>query len=424
MRVACLLAAICTAAPSANALAQQGAADAGSQSLRLYMACVGASCDEEFLRTELTIVEHVRDRQNADVQLLITGQATATGGQELTFSFFGQGRFTGRDHVLTETFLVAASDDEVRRGIQRIVELGLVPYLLETPAADRLRLMVEPAATEAAAAAASAVDPWNRWSVRLNVSGSMSGEESTQSSFVTTDVNANRTTDETKVNLNLRFNYRESRFELPDGRRFLAPSKERGVDWQYVKSLDEHWSAGMRADWTSSTFSNQDWSSFAGPAIEWNLFPYMESTRRLLTLNYSVGARAWDYERETIFGKLEEVRAVQKLDTTLALRQRWGTVGANLEVASFVPDVDKRHASLFGAVSLNVVKGLSVSVNASADSIRDQITLPREQATSEEVLVNVRQLATTHRYTVFLGVSYTFGSIFSPIVNPRFGGGQ
>jgi hypothetical protein len=37
------------------------------------------------------------------------------------------------------------------------------------------------------------------------------------------------------------------------------------------------------------------------------------------------------------------------------------------------------------------------------------------------VLVNQRQLATSYRYYVFFGVSYTFGSIFSPIVNPRFG---
>jgi hypothetical protein len=54
--------------------------------------------------------------------------------------------------------------------------------------------------------------------------------------------------------------------------------------------------------------------------------------------------------------------------------------------------------------------------------IRDQIGLRREEATSEEGLVNQRQLATSYRYFIFFGVSYTFGSIFSPIVNPRFGG--
>ena len=67
----------------------------------------------------------MRDRQTADVHLLMTGQSTGSGGREITFSFFGQGRFMGRDHVLRETFVVAASDDDVRRGMVRVMALGL-----------------------------------------------------------------------------------------------------------------------------------------------------------------------------------------------------------------------------------------------------------------------------------------------------------
>jgi hypothetical protein len=136
-----------------------------------------------------------------------------------------------------------------------------------------------------------------------------------------------------------------------------------------------------------------------------------------------VGVRAWDYRVETIYGKLEETRATQTFETTVSMRQRWGTIGSTVQVASFIPDVEKNHVSLFGNVSLNLIKGLSLNLNTNIDSIRDQITLPAVEATSEEVLVNQRQLATSYRYFVFFGVSYTFGSIFSPIVNPRFGGG-
>jgi hypothetical protein len=91
-------------------------------------------------------------------------------------------------------------------------------------------------------------------------------------------------------------------------------------------------------------------------------------------------------------------------------------------MASFVPDVKKNHVSAYGDVSLNLFRGLSLSLSSSVESIRDQITLPAVEATSEEVLVNQRQLATSYRYSMFFGVSYSFGSIFSPIVNPRFGG--
>ena len=404
-------------AVSAPARAQDPAPAAAP--LRLFIECNNTPCDSDFFRTEITFVDHVRERQTADVHLLMTGQSTGSGGREITFSFFGQERFKGREHVLKETFVVAASEDAVRRGMVRVMSLGLVPYVLDTPAASRLSV-----ATQAAAATTvgtqQASDPWNRWSFRLNLNGNASGEASSKFSQFNTNVNANRTTDETKVNLNVNMNYRQSSFELPDGRQFLSPNRDYGTNGQYVKSLGPHWSAGVRANWNSSTFNNQDSTWFAGPAVEWDLFPYSESTRRLLTFGYSLGLRAWDYERETIYGKLEEKRGAQSFRTTVSMRQRWGTIGSTVEVASFVPDLGKNHVGMFSNVSLNLIKGLSLNLNTSVDWIRDQITLPGEEATSEEVLVNQRQLATSYRYFVFFGVSYTFGSIFSPIVNPRF----
>ena len=420
MRVAGLLVSACLALGDATALAQGDAPPAGP--VRLFIDCNNTPCDSDFFRTEITFVEHVRDRQTADVHLLMTGQSTGSGGREITFSFFGQGRFTGRDQVLKETFVVASSDDAVRRGMVRVMSLGLVPYVLGGPGTDRLRVTVQPVQADTPAATAS-LDPWDRWSFRLNMNGNANGESSSQSFNVNTNVTANRVTEESKVNLNARMSYRESKFDLPDGRTFLSPNRDYGTGGTYVKSLGGHWSAGARANWNSSTFSNQNWSWSGGPAIEWDLFPYSESTRRLLTFNYSVNARIWDYREVTIFGKLHETRLSQSLETTMSIRQRWGTLGSTVEVASFIPDVSQNHVSAWGDVSLNLFRGLSLSLNANIESIRDQISLPAEEATSEEVLVNQRQLATSYRYFLFFGVSYSFGSIFSPIVNPRFGGG-
>jgi len=51
------------------------------------------------------------------------------------------------------------------------------------------------------------------------------------------------------------------------------------------------------------------------------------------------------------------------------------------------------------------------------------VYLRRGEATTEEVLVRQRQLATGYQYFYSFGISYTFGSIYSPAVNPRFGRG-
>ena len=79
---------------------------------------------------------------------------------------------------------------------------------------------------------------------------------------------------------------------------------------------------------------------------------------------------------------------------------------------------------MFGSVSLRVVKGLALNVGGSLNSIRDQVYLPKVPGTDEQILLQERQRATTYRYFVNFGVSYTFGSIYNNIVNPRFGGGQ
>src|SRR6185295_11169101 len=298
---------------------------ANASTVRVFIDCTNTPCDQDFFRTEMMFVDHVRDRQNADVHILLTGQSTGSGGREITFDFFGQGRFAGRDRRLTERFLVAASNDDVRRGMVRVMSLGLVDYLLQTDTAQRLRVSVDkPSASSPAGGAAK--DPWDRWSLRANVNGNASGEASSNNVFLGTNFNANRTTNETKLNANVRFSFRESQFDLPDGRRFVAPNHDSGVDGMWVKSLDGHWSAGVRAFWNASTFNNIDSTWSAAPAIEWDLFPYAESTRRLLTLNYSVGTRRWNYEEETIFGKFDETRATQALNSTISARQRWGTI--------------------------------------------------------------------------------------------------
>lgn len=420
LHVGCLLITLACLA-SADDARGQDATPGSAATVRVFIDCNNTPCDSEFFRTEITFVEHVRDRQTADVHLLMTGESTGSGGRVITFNFFGQGRFMGRDQVLKDTFVVAASNDDVRRGMVRVMSLGLVPYVLDTAAADRLKVTLT--ASTRPVSQQPVDDPWNRWSLRINLNGNASGERSSQYAQFNTNFNANRTTEASKVNLNVNMNYRQSTYELPDGRTFVSPNRDYGTNGQYVKSLDAHWSAGVRANWSSSTFNNNNFTWFAGPAIEWDFFPYSESTRRLLTFNYSVGVRAWDYQQETIYGKLEETRATQALGTTISLRQRWGTVGTTVEMASFIPDVAKNHVNVYGNLSLNLIKGLSLNLNTSIDSLRDQITLPRAEATNEEVLVNQRQLATSYRYFVYFGISYTFGSIFSPIVNPRFGGG-
>ena len=65
------------------------------------------------------------------------------------------------------------------------------------------------------------------------------------------------------------------------------------------------------------------------------------------------------------------------------------------------------------------MKGLSLNLFASIDRIKNQIYLPREDLTLEEILLRRRQLGTDYMFFGNIGISYTFGSIFNNVVNPR-----
>src|SRR4030042_451783 len=60
--------------------------------VKVYIDC--GSCDLEYIKTEITFVNYVRDRKEADVHVLVTTQATGSGGREYTLSFLGQNGFS------------------------------------------------------------------------------------------------------------------------------------------------------------------------------------------------------------------------------------------------------------------------------------------------------------------------------------------
>jgi hypothetical protein len=60
-------------------------------------------------------------------------------------------------------------------------------------------------------------------------------------------------------------------------------------------------------------------------------------------------------------------------------------------------------------------------VEGNASRIRDQISLPRRGATPEEVLLRLRQLQSGYEVSFSVGLTYSFGSLFNNVVNPRFG---
>ncbi|MEO7368753.1 MAG: hypothetical protein ABIZ36_12410, partial [Gemmatimonadaceae bacterium] len=235
-------------------------------------------------------------------------------------------------------------------------------------------------------------------------------------------VSANRTTKAIKINTSVNGNYNENSFTFSGGEKFESFARSYGGSELIVKSLTDHWSLGERATIGSSTFTNQKLSIHAGPAVEYNLFPYSESTRRSITLQYSAGVAAYRYTDTTIFEKLSEVRPEHSLVTSIQMTQPWGSVSSSVEGANYLDDFGKRRMVVFNSVNARLFKGFSINFYGSYSVVRDQLYLAKGAATDEEILLQRRQLATSYRYFGGVSLTYSFGSIFNNVVNPRFDG--
>ncbi|OGD10126.1 MAG: hypothetical protein A2Y86_01565 [Candidatus Aminicenantes bacterium RBG_13_62_12] len=380
---------------------------------KVFIDC--QNCDLEFIKTEVTFVNYVRDRKEADVHVLITTQKTGSEGKEHTLTFLGQNGFKGLDDIQRFVSAKSDTDDDIRRGLVRAMKIGLTSYVARTPIAQRVEVVYKPETR-----AAGVKDRWDSWVFNLGAEAYFSGESSYRSRYWEFSVSANRVTPALKIQLGLSSGITLNAYDY-EGYTYESRQDDYGFSGLAVKSLGPHWSAGLYADADSSTYSNLRWSLSAAPAVEYNVFPYAQSTRRQLRFLYKAGAARARYHDVTIYGKTSETLWRESLSVTLELREKWGTVSASLTGSHYFHDFKKNRLNLFTVLNLNLFKGLSLVAVASGARIHDQISLPAGSASLEEILLQRREIETSYRYFVSFGLNFTFGSIYTNVVNPRFG---
>jgi hypothetical protein len=101
------------------------------------------------------------------------------------------------------------------------------------------------------------------------------------------------------------------------------------------------------------------------------------------------------------------------------MQEPWGNLDLQFDASQYIPDGYKYRLSIEGDAEVRLFKGFSLNLYGGTSRIRNQIYLPAEGATDEEVLLRLRQLATGYDYGFSIGFSYTFGSVFNNAVNAR-----
>ncbi len=394
--------------------------------VRVFLDC--RACDFDYFRTELKSVNWVRDRQESDVQVLVSTQGTGSGGTEWTLTFIGRARADGLVDTLRYDGMPNESLDARRKALLQRVRLGLVRYVLRVSGADAVTVSF--GGQGSAAQTGSGRDPWHYWVFQTQINGFMNGESLQRFRSFFGSVSANRITEAWKTNISYDESYNDSRFEIPDSTVASGVDvisnlqRSYGINVLQVRSISSHWSVGAAGSISSSMYLNQHRAWLFAPAIEYDIFPYSESTRRQVRLMYMIGTSGYVYNDTTIYLKLRETIPFHRVTAAVGLTQPWGSVNVTGNASWFLNDASKRSSGLFGNVNLRLIKGLALNVGGSMNSLRDQVYLPHEAGTDTQILLQERQRATSYRYFMNFGLSYSFGSIYNNVVNPRFGGGM
>ncbi len=395
----------------------------GFAGLNVFLDCQTGNCDFDHVRRETPFVNWTRERQTSELHVLATSEPTAGGGSAYTVLFVGRDRFAGKADTLRFTSAPTDTDAEIRDRLTRTIQLGIARFAALTEAAPFLRLAYEPPEEAPRIVASPEQDPWNFWTFEVDLEGSFEAQARELSSALEASVDASRVTDALKVEIGVFGRHSRDRFELEDDEVVTSVRELYSADVLMVWSLGRHWSFGFNLDASRSTFSNYDLSFTGGPALEYNIYPYGQSTYRQLTFRYQLEGAQFDYQQVTVEGKLAETLPRHSLTVGASFQQPWGEIEAALRGTQYLHDPAVHRIDTFARVELRLFRGLSFDVSAEFARIKDQFFLPAEGLTPEEILLRRRQRETDFSIDLSLGITIRFGSVFANVVNPRMSSG-
>lgn len=384
---------------------------------KLFLNCTGW-CFEDYVKTELSFFNFVRDRFQADVQLLIIRQDTGSDGSLFTVNFLGQHQFQGMSDTLTFNLDQSASDEMIRSELAKVLQAGLVRFVAKTPLRSKMSFTFP---KREQSAISSIKDVWDYWTFTIGANGNTSGESNNRFIWLNSFLTVRRITNENKIIANGFFRRNSSEFTI-DGEQYFAATDSYGANALYAHSLSDHWSLGGLYIGEHSVFRNINFSHRIAPIIEYNVFPYTENTYRQLRISYEAGAQQLNYLEETVFSRMQELRPYQRLAVSLDLTQQWGTIYTGVKSTNFIDNFSQYRVTFDTQLSLRLAEGLSIQLYGSAALIQDQISLAKSDLNTTTVLLQGRQLPTSFSYWAYFGINYTFGSIYNSIVNTRFNG--
>ncbi|HVN58147.1 MAG TPA: hypothetical protein VMT63_07625 [Bacteroidales bacterium] len=374
----------------------------------------------DYVKKEIPFINYVRDIKVADLYIITTFEQTGSGGYKYTYFLEGQGKYQGKSDTLS--FISTPDDTEETTRIKQVqtLKMGLMRYVEKTPLASYMNITFTEPLSETVT-----TDKWKSWVFRTNLSGYLTGQKMYKSTNVNTGFSASKVTKDWKINLDASYYFRKDLYITDTlGTRYVSTYDEKSLNVLIVRSINDHWSYGGTLYLGGSSYSNYFLNSKIMPGIEYDIFPYSQSTRKQLRLLYKIGAGYYIYNDTTIYERTRQPVGIHSFTAAYQVVEKWGSINLSMVYSNYLQDWSKNNLGTELYLELRVAKGLRVYWAGGAYIVHDQINLPKQGASVEEMLTRRRELESQYNYYSMFGFSYTFGSIYNNVVNPRFSSGS
>ena len=386
-----------------------------SQKIKVLIDCPDG-CDFDFIRREITLVDYVHERREADIHALFVRQASGNGGDQYSLQLYSP----GRNDTLQFFTAATATADDIRKQLVSHLKAGLIPYLAKTQQLGYVEISMTNPTVEGRE---STSDKWNHWIFSIGARGRFSGDKNYRERDLSINISASRVTPFSRLEFHFFNSQSKNAYaidELDVKSWLITGNSYLEAEQEYVKSISGHWSWSLESRFSKSSFDNLRAAITGAGGLEYDIFPYAASANKFAVIRFQVEAAHRNYVEETIFGREQETLFSGTLGAYTCFTQPWGNISSGISWYNYFHDFSKNNLSLDANIELKVARGISVSFFGTGSLINDQLSLPASGASPREVLLRLKALSTSFNYYTGIGINYRFGSQFNNYVNPRF----
>ena len=377
--------------------------------LKAYLDC---RCDQNYLKQQTSFLEHVRDQNLADIEIFILDVRNPTGTRSFEIKIDGNNEYQEISSSVLVSGYANDTSSTLRDKLLNKLKLALVPFL--DKASYSLKVDVDSNFDDLTVND----DKWKSWVFELSGSYNDDKEETRKTNRYELEFEVDKLTPDWRIGMEIKRNESKGKFFSNDN-VYTSSRKTTSFSGRVVKSVSDHFSAGVFLGAYQNTYENIDFNRYIAPAIEYSFYPYKDVLSKEITLAYRIGVGKRNYIEKTIYGYEKQKLSSQTLSLNIRFRQKWGNISSYLNATQFLNDGTKKRFSLRSDLDLRVYEGLAVRFSTNINLIREQYNLAAVSNSIEELLLQQRQIATDYKTNFSVGLSYTFGSIYNSVINTR-----